>query len=126
MLSPTSLADNTAVKLNEQLFPDRPGREELFHCAERWLEQDTPIFEPPAPSPSPDINPVIISSPLMAPMAIGYVLEGPVSRLLANRRASKQREHDDAILAAERHCRDMQSFSSIGELAAHIVRNERP
>lgn|GEM_PF-2356037 len=104
----------------KQLFPDRPGREELFSIAERWAEQGNasgPIER--------DVPLVMFASPMMAPMSLGFLFEGPISRMIDQRRAARLREHDERVLATELHCRDIEPFDSIGKMVAHILNHER-
>lgn len=102
---------------NKQLFPARPSREELFHIAERWLERQ----HSPSLDSAPDANPMIVSSVLMAPMAMGYLLERPLSRILTQRREARQARYEEAVLLAEQHCRDLEPRRSLAELALDIV-----
>ena len=110
------------MRKQSQLPPPRPGRRELFHIAERFLDETSDARQPDAD----DHLAQLASSHMMAPLMIGFVLERPISRLVTARRRQRLREQDEALLAAELHCRDIEPFGTLAQLAIHIVTHERP
>jgi hypothetical protein len=110
---------------NEQLFPPRPSREELFYIAEKWIE-GSDRTAPVSHSPVHEGIARGAVSPLGVTALSGEIINRFVSDYLRDRRESSRRAQEKRILEIELLCRDLRAFDDIDQLARHIVVHERP